>query len=521
MFLTLDSLSLATPDGRRLFDGLTLAFGRERTGIVGRNGCGKSTLLKLIAGEVEPAAGSLVRRGSIGMLRQRFDETETVAEALGVAGALARLRRMEAGQGSLEDAAEADWSLDARLAEALADVGLPDLSMERPIASLSGGERTRLAMARLLVEAPDLLLLDEPTNNLDAAGRAAMAALLARWKGGVVVASHDRALLEQVDRIVELTPVGVSVFGGGWSEFAAARDAARVRAEAQLERAADALKATERAQQQGREKRARRDKAGRAYARSGSAPKIILGGLKRRAEESAGKESLLADRLIDEKAEALDEARRRVEVLTPLHIDLPSPDLAAGRLLVAGKGVEMGFGDRRLFGPLSFEVRGPERIAVAGPNGAGKSTLLRLITGELAPTAGEIRRPGRLAMLDQHVGRLDDRQTVLDNLKRLNPELGDNAARAALARFAFRNEAALQVAGTLSGGERLRAGLACVFSGAAAPDLLILDEPTNHLDLAAIELLEASLRGFRGALMVVSHDRAFLAAIGVTRTLAL
>ena len=255
-FLMLDSISLATPDGRPLFDGLTLALGRERTGIVGRNGCGKSTLLRLIAGEVEPASGSVLRAGSVGMLAQLADDSLTVAEALGVADGLARLRRLESGEGSLDDATEADWTLETRLDAALVETGLPALPRERRLASLSGGERTRVALARLLIEAPDLLLLDEPTNNLDADGRKAVAELLERWRG-------DHALLERVDRIVELTAVGVTIFGGAWSAFADARDAARSRAEAELDRASDALRNAERAAQTARENKARRDKAGR------------------------------------------------------------------------------------------------------------------------------------------------------------------------------------------------------------------------------------------------------------------
>ena len=186
-FLVLDSICLATPDGRPLFDGLTLALGRERTGLVGRNGCGKSTLLRLIAGEIEPAGGSLQRLGSIGMLAQLADDRLTVGEALGVAGNLARLRRLERGEGSLDDAAEADWTLDARIQAALVETGLPSLPLDRPIAGLSGGERTRVALARLLIEAPDVLLLDEPTNNLDADGRQAVAQLLESWQAGVMV----------------------------------------------------------------------------------------------------------------------------------------------------------------------------------------------------------------------------------------------------------------------------------------------------------------------------------------------
>src|ERR1700750_1198121 len=141
-FLVLDSISLVTPDERPLLDGLTLAIGRERTGLVGRNGCGKSTLLRLIAGEIEPASGSLQRLGSIGMLAQLADDRLTVGEALGVAGNLARLRRLERGEGSLDDAAEADWTLDARIQAALVEPGLPSLPLDRPIAGLSGGERT-------------------------------------------------------------------------------------------------------------------------------------------------------------------------------------------------------------------------------------------------------------------------------------------------------------------------------------------------------------------------------------------
>jgi ATPase subunit of ABC transporter with duplicated ATPase domains len=208
--------------------------------------------------------------------------------------------------------------------------------------------------------------------------------------------------------------------------------------------------------------------------------------------------------------------------LTPLAIDLPKTALPGGRELLTFRDVAMAFDGRALFGPLSFAVRGPERIAIRGANGSGKSTLLRLITGELTPSAGTIHRPtDRVAVLDQHVGLLDPATSILDNLRRLNPDLSDNDAHAALARFAFRNKAALQIAATLSGGERLRAGLACVFARPEPPLLLLLDEPTNHLDLAAIEELENALKDFDGALIAVSHDRTFLQAIGIEREIAL
>ena len=173
--------------------------------------------------------------------------------------------------------------------------------------------------------------------------------------------------------------------------------------------------------------------------------------------------------LIGERTEALQAARARVEILTPLAIDLPQTNLPDGRELVAFKDVVMAFGERQWSGPLSFDVRGPERIAVRGANGSGKTTLFRLITGELEPSRGDMsRRTDRVAVLDQHVGLLDPALSILDNLRRLNPELTANEAHAALARFAFRNRAALQIARTLSGGERLRAAMACAFKASRA-----------------------------------------------------
>ncbi|MGN6817693.1 MAG: ABC-F family ATP-binding cassette domain-containing protein, partial [Sphingomonas sp.] len=516
-FLTLDSLSLSTPDGRPLLSDLTLSFGRQRIGLVGRNGCGKSTLLRAMAGEIEPVAGSIARAGSVVLLRQDWpNDTISLAEALEVATPLELLRRIEAGTGDADDFAAADWTLEERIAAALADVGLPGLDLDRPLASLSGGQRTRVAIARAVIAAPDLLLLDEPTNNLDADGRAAIAALVAGWKGGVVVASHDRALLETMDRIVELTPIGCRSVEGGWSAFVAIRDADRARAAHDLDRAETGLRQADRAAQVQREKKARRDKAGRAFGASGSVPRIVAGMMKERAEGSGAREGEVARRLVGEAETARSAARERVEMVTPLRIDLPPSGLSSSRELLKLEAAMVERGDRRI-GPLDLAIRGPERVVLAGPNGSGKTSMLLLAAGLVEPAEGKVNRSDRIALLDQHVGLLDRDATILANLRALNPELSENEAYAALARFAFRNQAALRIVGTLSGGEQLRAGLACVLSAARPPQLLLLDEPTNHLDLDSIEVLEAALRSYDGALLVVSHDPAFLEAIGIER----
>ncbi|WP_240913869.1 ATP-binding cassette domain-containing protein [Sphingomonas sp. HDW15A] len=270
--LTLDAVSLSSPDGRLLFSDLTLALGRERVGVVGRNGAGKSTLLKAIAGEAKPRSGSIAVTGRIGSLHQLSGEAKgCAADLLGVAQPMTVLERIERGQGTAEDFARADWGLPGRVHEAMEKVGLVSEGLDRDLSTFSGGERMRLALARLLLEEPDLILLDEPTNDLDAQGRQAVSAMLASWRGGALVASHDRALLEQMDRILEISPIGVRVTGGGWSAYEAARDAARDRAEQAAQRAESGYRAANRAAQSARERQARRDSDGRNYAASGSA----------------------------------------------------------------------------------------------------------------------------------------------------------------------------------------------------------------------------------------------------------
>ena len=514
-FLTLDSISAQTPEHQVLFSDLTLSIGAERVGLVGRNGSGKSTLIRIIAGMAEPAAGAVQRMGAIAVLAQDWPEDLTLARALGVAEGMAVLQRVLSGEGSAGDFDAADWTLELRVDAALAEVGLARTGLDRTIGSLSGGERTRVGVARLLVEASDLLLLDEPTNNLDAPGRAVIHSLIRNWRGGVLVASHDRELLETMDRIVEVNPVGVRIVGGGWSVFAALRDAERDRAADDLDRSSAALREAQRAVQRQREAKERRDKTGRAFAAKGSEPKIILGAKAERAEDSGGRARRLGERQVSEAIAKAEEARARVEVLTPLTIALPPSGLPSAAHVLALERVTVDVGERQL-GPWTFELYGPERIAVTGPNGAGKTTLLRVSAGSLAPTSGTVRRvENRIAMLDQHVGLLHHDTSILANFRRLNPSLSEHDAYAACARFAFRNRDARQKVGTLSGGERLRAGLACTLAGARPPWLLILDEPTNHLDIESVELLEEALREFDGALMVVSHDPAFVEAVGV------
>jgi ATPase subunit of ABC transporter with duplicated ATPase domains len=519
-FITLDSVRADTPDGRVLFDNLTLSIGAERIGLVGRNGVGKSTLLSLIAGTRAPGSGAISRAGVVGVLPQLHAPPPgaRLADLLGVGLGWDRLCRIEAEEADEEDLAEADWTLPGRVAAALAEVGLSRWDASCPAATLSGGQMTRAILAGLLIAAPDVLLLDEPTNNLDTGARGLLADVLRRWKGGAVVVSHDRALLRGMDRIVELTSLGAVSYGGGYDLYAERKAQAVAAAEHDLETAERQVRHAAREAQVARERKAKRDAAGRKFAAKGSEPKILLGAQAERAENTGAREGRLADRAAQEAAQAREVADARVERLRRLAFDLPSCGLPAGRMVLDLDGVGFAYPDGPpVLSDLSFRLTGPERVALVGGNGTGKSTLIRLATGGLEPTAGTVTRGVPAALLDQRAAVLDETQTILENFRRLNPAAGANEAHAALARFLFRNVAAHQTVATLSGGERLRAALACVLMSAEPPQLLILDEPTNHLDLDSVQAVESALAGYDGALLIASHDEDFLEAVGVER----
>jgi ATPase subunit of ABC transporter with duplicated ATPase domains len=521
--ITLSNLSWSTPEGRFLFSDLELSFAPVRTGLVGRNGAGKTTLLKLIAGELRPHSGTVTVNGTLGILHQAIEvaQGETVSDIFGIREPLALLRRADRGKATAEELATADWTLEARVASALGRVGL-DVRPETPSATLSGGQSTRARLAALIFAGPDFLLLDEPTNNLDRKGRAAVIDFLANWRGGAIIVSHDRELLETTDAIVELSSLGAARYGGGWGHYRERKALELAAARHDMADAEKRIAEIERKAKETAEKKTRKDRSGQRKRAKGDMPRILAGTRKDRSEDTTGENIRLAERRRAQALAAAASARARIEVLQPLSVVLPPTYLAAGKTVLTINAASVGYEPQRpIIRDLSFSITGPERVAVVGPNGSGKTTFLALVSGRLRPWTGSVRVMTDFAMFDQRVSLIDPSASIRDNFRRINPTAGENACRAALARFMFRADAALQVVSSLSGGQLLRAGLACVLGGPAPPSLLILDEPTNHLDIDSIEAVEAGLRAYDGALLVVSHDESFLKAIAVSRRLDL
>ncbi|MET7683493.1 ABC-F family ATP-binding cassette domain-containing protein [Streptomyces sp. NPDC005423] len=520
--LTCTSLTFAWPDGTPVLDGLDLAFGPGRTGLVGANGAGKSTLLKLVAGELTPAGGTVRVTGEIGHLPQNvtLDTALRVDETLGIAARRAALHAIEAGDASEEhfETIGDDWDVEERALATLGELGLAHIALDRTVGEVSGGESVLLRLAALLLRRPDVLLLDEPTNNLDLYARRRLYAAVASWPGVLVVVSHDRELLDLVDRIAELRAGGVTWYGGNFSAYEESLAAEQEAAERTVRVAEADLRKQKRELSDARATLARRKRYGQKMNDQKREPKIVMGARRRAAQESAGKHRILHEERLAEAKERLDDAAEAVRDDDEIRVDLPYTAVPPGRGVLVLRDLETAHGARVAGG---LELRGPERVALVGRNGSGKTTLLRTIAGELAPVSGEARALVPLRFLPQRLDVLDGGLTVAENVARFAPGATDNRIRARLARFLFRGARADQKAATLSGGERFRATLAALMLAEPAPQLLLLDEPTNNLDLASVRQLTSALASYEGALIVAGHDVPFLESLGITRWLLL
>jgi ATPase subunit of ABC transporter with duplicated ATPase domains len=520
--LALDSASFILPDGRALLSGLSEQFDTRHTGLVGRNGVGKSVLARLLAGELAPTSGRCLRPGRVHYLSQQVDQGSagSVAALAGVQEVFDALARIGGGSIAASDfeLVGERWDLPARFRHALDGAGLGHLDAATPTRSLSGGEAMRVALLGAMLSDADFLILDEPTNHLDGASRQALAAQLRAWQRGLIVVSHDRTLLRQMERIVELSPQGLRSYGGNHDFYLEARAAEQAGAMHAFEHARQAMQREERAMREQRERQQRRQAQGNRDGKAANQAKILLGRQKERSENSAGRLRQQHEEARREHLERVREAAQGLREDSAVRLQATHVGAAAQRRVVELDEVELPFAPPALC-RISLVVTGQQRIGITGPNGSGKSTLLKVIAGELAALKGRVMRIEDCAWLDQRLGTLDPGRSTIAQLLELNRSTSQDRLRTYLAQIGLDAHRVAQPVGQLSGGERLKAALACALYADPPARLLLLDEPGNHLDLASMEALEAMLLQYAGALVVVSHDEVFLERIGLTHRL--
>jgi ATPase subunit of ABC transporter with duplicated ATPase domains len=486
----------------------------DKVGLVGRNGAGKTTLTRILAGEAQPAAGRVQRTGDVGYLPQdpRTGDPDVIARdrilsARGLDAVVRRLREAETEMGSDDPAvreramrrygrADADlhagggYAAESEAARIAHSLGIDDRVLGQPLRTLSGGQRRRVELARILFSGADTLLLDEPTNHLDADSIVWLREFLRAHRGGLVVISHDTALLETtVTRVLHLDAnrAEIDVYNMGWSDYLQQRETD--------------------------EKRRRRERANaesKAKQLTDQANRMRAKATKAQAAQSMLKR---AERLL-----AGIEGERRSDRVARIAFPAPAP---CGKTPLTATELSKSYGSLEVFTDVDLAVDRGSRVVILGLNGAGKTTLLRILAGVDDPDTGRVV-PGhglRIGYYAQEHETLDVERTVLENLRTAAPQLTDTEARSVLGSFLFSGDDASKPAKVLSGGEKTRLALAILVVSSA--NVLLLDEPTNNLDPASREEVLAAIRAYAGAIVLVTHDEGAVQALQPDRVLIL
>ena len=486
----------------------------DKIGLVGRNGAGKTTLTKILAGEGLPASGSVQASGSVGYLPQdpRTGDPDVLARerilsARGLADVVRRLRTAETEMGSDDEKvreramrryerADAElhagggYAAESEAAQIAHSLGIDDRILGQQIRTLSGGQRRRVELARILFSGAETLLLDEPTNHLDADSIVWLREFLKAHKGGLVVISHDTGLLEAtVNKVLHLDAnrAEIDVYNLGWTAYLAQRETderRRKRERQNAERKADAL------MDQANKMRAKATKAQAAQSMMKRAERLMAG----------------------------VEAERRGDRVARIKFPAPAP---CGKTPLTASELSKSFGSLEVFTDVDLAIDRGSRVVVLGLNGAGKTTLLRLLAGVDKADTGEVL-PGhglKIGYYAQEHETLDTSRTVLENMHSAAPQLTDTEARSVLGSFLFSGEDSAKPARVLSGGEKTRLALAILVVSSA--NVLLLDEPTNNLDPASREEVLAAIRGYEGAIVLVTHDEGAVHALEPDRVLIL
>ncbi|WP_316821990.1 ABC-F family ATP-binding cassette domain-containing protein [Pedobacter gandavensis] len=533
--LNLHDITYQHPNKDVLFKGLNLSLNaNDKIALIGNNGLGKSTILKISAGKLVPVAGTVKMASKPYYVPQLLDEynDRSVAEVLGLGDKLKALQEILDGQATEENlnVLNDDWDFESRCQQAFAYWQLDGLDLSQKMNALSGGQKTRVFLAGIRIQRPEIILLDEPSNHLDSKGRLLLYEEIKQHRGSLMVVSHDRELLNLLNVTLVLQSDGISTYGGNYEFYAGQRAIEQEAFEQSLRSKEKALRKAKEVERIALERQQKLDARGKRKQEKAGLPTIMMNTLRNHAEHSSSRlKGVQADKL-QGIAQELALLRKGAPALDSMKMDLESSGLHSGKVMLSAAELNYGYQhplrkvpDLLWAGGLNFQVRTGDRLAVKGSNGAGKTTLIKLMLGALSPLSGSIVRTAFHAIyVDQDYSMIDTKLSVYEQAQQFNSgTLQEHEIKLRLNRFLFNKSQWDKPCSALSGGEKMRLILCVLTIGNQSPDLIILDEPTNNLDMQNVEILTAAINEYKGTLIVISHDLHFLQDIGVEKEIDL
>lgn len=527
--ILLQNISFGFPGGNLLFNHINLSIpSRTKSALVGNNGMGKSTLLKMLAGEIQPLSGNISIQGDIFYVPQMFGNCNhlTIAECLKIDQKLHALQKITDGEVDeiyfeiLND----DWEIEERCRQALEYWGLEGFEISRKLEDLSGGQKTKVFLAGIQINNPEIIILDEPTNHLDLEGRKLLYDLIHKTDATVIIVSHDRTLLNLVDTLFELSNQGISTYGGNYDFYAEQKEVEEEALHNDIHAKERALKKAKEKERETLERKQKLDARGKGKQEKSGVARIMMNTLRNNAEKNSSKLKAVHTEKINDISGDLRELRSSVRNADQMKVNFNDSGLHTGKILIAAEQINFTYGKEKLWKDnLDLEIRSGDRISIKGANGSGKTTLIKLLLEKIKPSEGKISTSGFNSIyIDQEYSLINSDLTVYDFAQAFNDQaLQESEVKTLLSRFLFGKDTWDKIGGMLSGGERLRLLLCGLSVSNKAPDMIILDEPTNNLDLQNVEILTNSIKDYHGTLLVISHDEAFLKEIRIDRELVL
>ena len=526
---TLQNISYKHNNSDLLFDNISFTVNNhEKIALIGANGIGKSTLLKIIAGELQPSNGELRINSDPYYIPQIFGQYNhfTIAEALRVNHKLNALREILNGNVSEENLTvlNDDWTIEERCDNALKYWQLSDLDLAEKIENLSGGQKTKVFLAGILIHEPELVLLDEPSNHLDKATRELLYNFIVTTNSSLIIVSHDRKLLNLLPTVYELSKRGITIYGGNYDFYTSQKEIENHALNQDLQSKEKALRKAKEKERETLERQQKLDARGKKKQEKSGVARIMMNTLRNNAENSSSKLKSVHVEKIDGISKELREIRSALPDIDQMKFGFDDSGLHKGKILFKATDINFSYNDQLLWKKdLSLEITSGERIAINGLNGSGKTTLIKIILGKLSPKSGSVRiAENKAVYIDQDYSLITNELKVYDQAQQFNVAgLEEHEIKMRLNRFLFHKEYWDKPCGTLSGGEKMRLMLCCLTISNESPDIIILDEPTNNLDIQNVEILTAAINEYQGTLIVVSHDESFLEKINIEKAILL